>query len=261
MKKTAAILLALFLVFSLSLTAFADLGPPGPDPRDEIPNNGDQSLDGDLQAKEDTEAPEDDATEEAETEKDAAQTQTEAATESTEPATEASSQAQYESATLAPSANADSQAGAANDAVNHTVIIVVVICGTILLLMLIVIAVLLLKKKQPDGDDDPDEDDGAVGLPVRIEVLSGACYNAKLDFRLRRNLTIGTDSGCDLVFDDAMMLPLHAVISLDADTVMLEECADSGVTCIGGMKIFAPNRLRSGDIITIGNTSFAVFFE
>ena len=57
------------------------------------------------------------------------------------------------------------------------------------------------------------------------------------------------------------MRPMHAAISVTDGGIMLEETSDAGVTYIGGMKIFAPNRLRSGDIVTIGSTSFRVIFE
>ena len=76
-----------------------------------------------------------------------------------------------------------------------------------------------------------------------------------------KNLTIGTDRGCDLVFDDPQMLPMHAVINADAEKLTIEECSETGITYIGGMKIFASNALRSGDVVTIGSTSFQIFFE
>ena len=127
--------------------------------------------------------------------------------------------------------------------------------------LLVIIIVLLMKKRKPADGDEVPRSGPSRGIPIRVEVLSGLCYNADLHFHLRRNLTIGCDSGCDLVFEDARMLPMHAVISRASGVVTIAECADTGNTYVGGMKIFAPNRLRSGDIVTVGSTTFRVFFE
>ena len=268
MKKFAAFSLALFLLFSLSLTAFAYFGPdgfPGGPYGDEPTNRSDLRRDGQEisdDAQNVTESGDQTEFQETVTEENV----TEQASEESRPSTEEETDKALstESNQLNPSGGNEEkpqppQTATQDDAVNYTVIIVVIICGVVLLALLITIAVLLLKKKQPEADDADDA--AGRGIPVRIEVLSGACYNPTLSFRLRRNLTIGSDHGCDLVFDDAQMQPMHAVISADADMITLEECCDAGCTYLGGMKIFAPNRLRSGDLITIGNTSFRIFLD
>ncbi len=143
---------------------------------------------------------------------------------------------------------------------NRTAIIIVIICGGALLILLILIVALLLRRRSSADTETSARSSASRGAQIRIEVLSGLCYNAALDFHLRRNLTIGADRGCDLVFDDPDMQPMHAVISRNGGIVTLAECSDTQNTYVGGMKIFAPNRLRSGDIVTIGSTSFQIFF-
>ncbi len=271
MRKTAALLLALFLALSMSLTAFANVGPPGP--QQPSPQDGNLSGDGGNDDGNDGE-PFDEETAPAETSpteatEAAAQDITEAPLQETQPAsdaTEAESISQQDGTSIfgaqesnPPVEKAAEDAREGNQ--NNTVIVIVIVCGSILLILLIVIAVLLLRKKQPKSGGAASVSDTGPGLPVRIEVLSGLCYNANFDFRIRRNLTIGTDKGCDLVFEDKAMHPMHAVIIADNNTVMLEESSAAGVTYIGGMKIFSSNRLRSGDVITIGSTSFRITFE
>ena len=255
MKKIAAFLCAAVVLFSLTLTAFAAPDTPADERQDQIPHADGQiedhtdGMSGYAQGS--TDAPT--AATESVAEK---QAQTDVATQAV---TEPPKQVNTEAKDVVGGAKAPVKAE--DDAVNRTAIIVVVICGAVLLVLLIVIIALLLRKKQPTEKSGSSHGLSVHGLPVKVEVLSGVCYNAGTEFRLRRNLTIGTDQGCDLVFDDPQMLPMHAVISAQSGIVVLEECDETGVTYIGGMKIFAPNRLRSGDIVTIGSTSFRIFFE
>lgn len=265
MKKTAAFLLTLLMLFSLSLTAFAAPGfPPG---RDRPLPDDPQVVEADTSA---TQNSHDDAlTERGSTEEstEPAQSETEAIqkaeeTQRTEETQAAETQSSTESVLSDKGVVGSVQdTPAQEDTPDYTIIMIAAVCGAIVLILLIVIFVILLRKKRPADTDEPTHGSSSWGMPVRLEILSGECYNAELNLRLRRNLTIGTDKGCDIVFEDSAMQPLHAVISVDSNTVTLDECSSAGVTYIGGMKIFAPNRLRSGDIVTIGATSFCIFFE
>ena len=258
MKKAAAFLLTLFLLFSLSLTVFADPGHP------RAPYDENVQEDGELQ-DEGNGVPDDPMYALVGASVDEGAQEPSGETGSTQSVPDGQHadalDKQEPTGSVLADPNINDENAQDEEEENHRgVIIGVAVCGSILLILLIIIAVLLLRKKQPSDNHDPDSGSGR-GAPVKIEVLSGMCYNAGLDFRLRRNLTIGTDKGCDLVFEDAKMRPMHAVISVTDGGVVLEETSDAGVTYIGGMKIFAPNRLRSGDIVTIGSTSFRVIFE
>lgn len=261
MKKAAAFLLTLFLLFSLSLTASADPGHPEAPYDENVQENGELQDEKKGVPDDPTQDPTDatDAAEPTDVQEPSGETGTTQSVPDGQHADALDKQEPTGSVLADPNIN-DENAQDEEEENHQGVIIGVAVCGSILLILLIIIAVLLLRKKQPSGNHDPDIGSGR-GIPIEIKVLSGMCYNAELDFRLRRNLTIGTDKGCDLVFEDAKMRPMHAAISVTDGGIMLEETSDAGVTYIGGMKIFAPNRLRSGDIVTIGSTSFRVIFE
>ena len=140
------------------------------------------------------------------------------------------------------------------------VMIVLIISGVLLLIIVVVIVILLLRKRTPSDGEHPVHSGSIRGLAIEIEMLNGLCYNESLSFHMRRNLTIGTDPGCDIVFEDAQLQPMHAVISRASGAVTIAECGEFGCTYVGGMKIFSANRLRSGDIITVGSTSFRIVF-
>lgn len=141
-------------------------------------------------------------------------------------------------------AEAEEDAGSSGD----TIKLIAIIGGAALLILILVIAAILLRNKKASGG----------GSKLTVEVLEGVCYNADFKFSLRHEVTIGTDQSCGLVFVDAQMLPVHAVIRQTDGKVTLRECSDTRNTYINGMKIFAENRLRSDDVVTIGETSFAV---
>lgn len=181
----------------------------------------------------------------------------------TEPPTELLTELPTEASTAAtqPATAAPTQPQTDENAVNYTAMIIVIACSAALLIILLVVSAVLLRKKKASDSEESPRSTAFHGIVVRVEVLSGVCYNASLTFHLRRNLTIGSGAGCDLVFEDPQMLDTHAVIARNNGIVTIGECTASGVTYIGGMKIFAPNRLRSGDVVTIGSTSFRVIFE
>ena len=248
MKKITVLLLVLMLISSLSLTVFAS-----PNPIDVIDSIGDEIL-GEQSDHPDAEegatpqADEGQKKEENYRSRRNPPAETPTGELSTEPATENTDETQLTS----PSETIpEDDAGAESS--NRIVIVIVVASGALLLLLILALIIILVRKNAAAV---------AGGTTVQIEVLSGLCYNASFEFNFRRGLTIGTDKDCDLVFEDPKMLPMHAVISRAAGgRITLGECAQTHNTYIGGMKIFAPNRLRSGDIVTIADTSFRVFFD
>lgn len=240
MKKLAAILIALTALFALSVCAYA-----APDSATEVERlvAGENAPESTAEKEVQGPAP----LKKAETEPTEA---TEATEAPTEPATLVA-QPGTQPVTESRSNTSQIAAGAVENG-SRTAIIIAAIAGSVLLIVLIIVAAVVLRRKKPSG---------VRGLTVRVEVLSGLCYNTEFIFPLRRELTIGVDRKCDLVFEDPGMLPVHAVITRSAGTITLSECGDTGNTYIGGMKIFAPNRLRSGDIITIADTSFCVYID
>lgn len=89
---------------------------------------------------------------------------------------------------------------------------------------------------------------------IRINVERGRCLTRERSLYLVHELIIGRSNECDLVFDEPELADRHSRILMQNNEIYLEDLGTSKGTAIGGMRIYAPNRLRSGDVITIGKT-------
>lgn len=99
---------------------------------------------------------------------------------------------------------------------------------------------------------------GAVGL--KLQVVSGRCKEDGQVFALRDQLFIGSAKSCDIVFVDSSISSKSTRVFLKEQAVYIEDLNECTNTSLGGMKIYAPNRLRSGDEIQIGNVCFRFLF-
>lgn len=103
--------------------------------------------------------------------------------------------------------------------------------------------------------------DGNAGITMRLEVISGNVKNSNANFILRDQIIIGSSSSCDLVFKETDIAPKNSRIFMQDQLIFIENINEKeNNTCIGGMKIYAPNRLRSGDEISIGSVRFIFRF-
>lgn len=97
---------------------------------------------------------------------------------------------------------------------------------------------------------------------LRVEVLSGKCISRKKDFLLEHTLFIGSGKQCDVIWKDPDVAGQNTRIFVHEGIVYIEDLHSPCGTMIGGMRIFAPNRLRSGDIVSIGDcVQFRIFFN
>lgn len=96
---------------------------------------------------------------------------------------------------------------------------------------------------------------------LRVEVLSGQYASRKKDFSLEHTLIIGSGKSCDMVWKEPDVSEQNTRIFVHDGTVYIEDLNSSCGTVIGGMRIFAPNRLRSGDIVSIGRVQFRIYFH
>ena len=101
---------------------------------------------------------------------------------------------------------------------------------------------------------------GAHGIYMRLETGAGKYAGKKTDFFLTDELTIGRSRKCDLVWKDRMTSPVHARVFLRDGLIFLEDLGSETGTFLGGMRIYQKNRLRSGDEISIGRSSFRLRF-
>ena len=124
--------------------------------------------------------------------------------------------------------------------------------GAAVLAGIVLIAVLLHRKKKQPGSTAP------AGIQMRLEMLYGSLSSKKRQFVLSDSLFIGSDRRCGVILPDAA--PLHARVFLRDGAVFIEDLNSPDGTALAGMRIYAPNPLRSGEQIMIGQNSFAFYF-
>ena len=136
---------------------------------------------------------------------------------------------------------------------SNTLLVVVIAIITVALTA-VILAVILMRKRRtgavPSGS----------GIIIRIEVLDGKCSTTQQEFVLQRELTIGSGRSCDIVLKDAAVTPKNTRIFIKDQMIYIEDLNSESVTQLAGMKIHAPNQLRSGDEIIIGNTRLRFLF-
>lgn len=101
---------------------------------------------------------------------------------------------------------------------------------------------------------------GGLRLTMRLEVYSGNCVNRPASVCLTDSLVIGSAPECDLVFRDADVSPKNSRVFIKDQMIYIEDMDSSWGTALGGMRIQGQNRLRSGDVISIGNVEFSFKF-
>lgn len=90
---------------------------------------------------------------------------------------------------------------------------------------------------------------------IRIRVERGRCLTRGREFSLAQELIVGSSRECGLVFDEPEVAARNSRISVQDGNVYIEDLGSPRGTSIGGMRIYAPNRLRSGDVVSIGTAA------
>lgn len=98
------------------------------------------------------------------------------------------------------------------------------------------------------------------GIPMRLEVLFGTPAGGSDMLYLTDELLIGRSGQCDLRWRDKDVSPENTRIFLKEQMVYIEDLGSACGTALGGMRLHAPNRLRSGDEISIGGVRFVLRF-
>lgn len=101
---------------------------------------------------------------------------------------------------------------------------------------------------------------GTPGIYVRLEVLQGQYAGRTQEFTLSKELLIGRDPVCDIVFDDPAISRKNSRAFLAGGVVYLEDLGSQNGTSLNGAPIQMPSILRSGDEIAIGDTVFCLKF-
>lgn len=123
---------------------------------------------------------------------------------------------------------------------------------------------LLIRKKRPKkgtpaagGGILPPEKSG---IFMRLEVLSGNYRGNNFEFYLKNELIIGRNKSCDISFKDKDVSGKNSRVFLHNNAIYLEDLRSQNGTAISDMRIHTQNRLRSGDIISIGSVCFTLKF-
>ena len=142
---------------------------------------------------------------------------------------------------------------------DRVLLIVCVVCGLIAVIM-VLLAVLAVLRKNRRASRQTDTAMQGAGIPLRLEIYAGRCRNKTAFLALSDVLTIGSSGDCDIVFDDPGMAPVNSSIKLDGGEIYIEDLDSSRGTALDGMRIQGRNKLRGGEVISIGTAEFAVFF-
>lgn len=132
------------------------------------------------------------------------------------------------------------------------------VCVALALLLAVIVFVVLRVSRSRQKTEVCD---GNAGIAMRLEILSGNCKNTEDTFILRDQIMIGSSSSCDLIFKENGVAPENSRIFIQDQIIYIENMNEKeNNTCLGGMRIYAPNRLRSGDEISIGSVRFIFRF-
>lgn len=101
---------------------------------------------------------------------------------------------------------------------------------------------------------------GGLRLAMKLEVYSGNCASRSSNICLTDSFVIGSAPECDLVFRDQDVSPQNSRVFVKNQIIYIEDLNSANGTALGGMRIQGQNRLRSGDVISIGDVEFSFKF-
>lgn len=125
--------------------------------------------------------------------------------------------------------------------------------AAVLALLVLILALVLRKRKKPVSEPPKG------GIFMRVEVISGD-YAGSSELYLVNELIVGRGSRCDIPWKDKAVDSRNSRIFLRDNMVCIEDLGSQQGTALGGMRLHSPNRLRSGDEISIGPVRFRLKF-
>lgn len=136
------------------------------------------------------------------------------------------------------------------------------VCALVLIVGICTI-ILMRKRNSRKTGPQPQVKKGAGeagGIMMKLEVYSGNCVRRPGTICLVDSFVIGSAPECDLVFSDPNVSPKNSRIFVQNQIIYIEDLNSAEGTALGGMRIQSQNRLRSGDVISIGNVEFCFKF-
>ena len=133
---------------------------------------------------------------------------------------------------------------------NKSLVIILGIAVALLFIALVAILLIAKFKKTPANE----------GIALKFEVISGKCVSKKTEFMLSNELLIGSGKKCDIVFDEPEVSYTNTRLFINNGFIYIEDLNSERGTAIEGMRIFCPNRLRSGNEVSIASVKFCFKF-
>lgn len=124
------------------------------------------------------------------------------------------------------------------------------------LLLIIILVLLIVRRRNHTGYTASQPH----GIFMKLEVIDGVYAGKNDELYLTGELIVGRDKSCGIQFKDKDVSERNSRIFILDNIIYIEDLSSKNGTAISGMKIFSPNRLRSGDIITIGDVKFKLKF-
>lgn len=136
------------------------------------------------------------------------------------------------------------------------ILIISLSVAAILLCACIFIIICRKKKKRGKTKTAAAED----SIFMKLEVISGQCNHLEMDFHLSDCIIIGSDSACDLIFNEKDVSRQNTKVYRKDDMIFIEDLNSKNGTVLEGMRLHTASRLRSGDEISIGSVRFKFKF-
>lgn len=125
--------------------------------------------------------------------------------------------------------------------------------GIVLIIVLAIVIYIILKRNNYHNKVNT-----AGSVTIRLEILKGNAKVSKHIYSLNESLIIGSDRTCDIVMKSQYIPSKAAKIFLREQSIFIE--ALSADVFIEGIQIYEPNRIRSGDKVSISNVTFLFRF-
>lgn len=135
-------------------------------------------------------------------------------------------------------------------------IYLIVGCSCIVVAALLIF-LLIRRKKSHTGQSRGAVEDAVY---MKLEIISGHCRTSKRELYLSEQLIVGSGSDCDLAWKEKGMSKHNSRIYRRDQMIYIEDMDSKNGTFLNGMRLHAPNRLRSGDKITIDTACFLLRF-
>lgn len=130
---------------------------------------------------------------------------------------------------------------------------ILIIIGAALVIILIAAVYIIFRRNKYSQSSK-----GNNSVTLKLEILKGNPRISKHIYHLDDSLIIGSDRTSDIIIKDPDMPPKSAKVFLNNQSIFIE--ALSADVFIEGIPIHEPNKIRSGDKITIANVTFMFRF-